>query len=99
MRHETELRPAPVIGPLGEHLRIEALPPPCTIRWTPRRKAEVVAAIDGDLLSFDDACVRYSLSFEELTSWQRAINRNGMRGLRVTRIQQYRELFERGRSY
>lgn len=80
-----------VIGPFGEALTMVGLPPRQTARWTIRRKAEVVAAVEGGLLTFDGACERYSLSLEELTSWQRALHRSGMPGLRVTRSQQYRE--------
>jgi hypothetical protein len=51
-----------------------------------RRKAEVVSAVAGGLLSVDEACERYGLSLEEFASWQRAVDRSGMPGLRVTRI-------------
>ena len=85
MLENQHIGPANVIGPLGEALTLDKLPPASTNRWTVRRKAEVVAAVAGGLLSFDDACERYSLSVEELTSWQRAVNRSGMPGLRVTR--------------
>ncbi len=95
MLETQKLRPARVIGPLGEALTIESLPPTDTARWTPRRKAEVVAAVAGDLLTFDEACERYLLSIEELTSWQRAVNRNGMPGLRVTRMQEYHDFNQR----
>jgi hypothetical protein len=76
-----------------------ALPPANTRRWVVRRKAEVVAAISGGLLSMQEACEHYSLTLEELASWQRAIERSGMPGLRVTRLQSYRELYERRRQY
>ncbi|WP_294010524.1 DUF1153 domain-containing protein [Sphingomonas sp.] len=79
-----------VIGPLGESLTLENLPATNTSRWTPLRKAEVVAAVEGGLLSVEEACRRYSLSIEEFTRWQSAINSRGVRGLRVTRIQEYR---------
>ena len=69
---------------------IEDLPPVNTRRWVIHRKAEVVAAVQGGLISLDDACQRYDLSVEEFLSWQSAINRNGLPGLRVTRVQQYR---------
>ena len=59
-----------------------------------RRKAEVVAAVAGGLLTVDEACKRYTLSLEEFTSWQRAVDRSGMPGLRVTRIKQYRDQYE-----
>jgi hypothetical protein len=99
MLENQKIRPAQVVGPLGEPLTLETLPPPNITRWVVRRKAEVVAAVAGGLLSFDDACQRYSLSVEELTSWQRAVNLSGMPGLRVTRIQDYREFHERRRTY
>ena len=94
MLENQKIRPAQVIGPLGEPLTIETLPPADTNRWVVRRKAEVVAAVAGGLLSVDEACQRYSLSLEEFTSWQRAVERSGMPGLRVTRIQQYRDVNE-----
>ena len=79
-----------VIGPTGAPLTIADLPPPNTQRWVIRRKAEVVAAVRGGLLSLDDACERYGLTNEEFLAWQQSIDRYGMPGLRTTRIQQYR---------
>jgi hypothetical protein len=66
------------------------LPSPDTKRWVIRRKAEVVAAVRGGLLSIDEACRRYTLSVEEFLSWQRAIEQYGLAGLRATKIQDYR---------
>ncbi len=83
-------RPKTVIGPAGEPLTIDDLPPPETRRWVIRRKAEVVAGVRNGLISLEDACNRYKLSAEEFLSWQRLIDRHGMRGLRTTRLQQYR---------
>lgn len=95
MLENQKFKPAAVIGPLGERLTLESLPPPSTTRWVIRRKAEVVAAVAGGLLTVDEACAIYSLSLEEFTGWQRAVDRSGMPGLRVTRIKLYRELYER----
>ena len=53
MEHQ-DIRPDQVIGPLGEPLSLADLPPPSTKRWVVRRKAEVVAAVNGGLLSVDD---------------------------------------------
>ena len=92
-------RPAQVIGPLGEPLTLDSLPPPSTTRWVVRRKAEVVAAVNGGLLSVDEACQRYTLSLEEFASWQRAVDRSGMPGLRVTRIQHYKSLYQRQQKF
>ncbi|MEE8189457.1 MAG: DUF1153 domain-containing protein [Kiloniellales bacterium] len=79
-----------VIGPAGAPLSINDLPPPDTKRWVIRRKAEVVAGVRNGLISLEDACNRYKLSVEEFLSWQRLIDDHGMRGLRTTRLQQYR---------
>ncbi len=91
MMHKKTQHRNKVIGPTGAPLTIEDLPPPNTKRWVIRRKAEVVAAVRGGLISLEDACTRYTLSVEEFLSWQRAIDRNGMPGLRTTRVQQYRD--------
>jgi len=80
-----------VIGPDGSPLTIADLPPKNTKRWVIRRKAEVVAAIRGGLLSIDEACERYRLTVDELLSWQRSIEKHGLPGLRATRLQDYRE--------
>ncbi len=79
-----------VIGPDGSPLTISDLPSPNTKRWVIRRKAEVVAAVRGGLLSLADACERYKLTVDEFLSWQRSIDRHGLPGLRATRIQDYR---------
>lgn len=96
MIENQDFKPAKVIGPLGEPMTLEDLPSPSTRRWVVRRKAEVVAAVKGGLLTVDEACERYGLSLEEFAGWQRAVERVGMQGLRVTRTQHYRALFERG---
>ncbi len=79
-----------VIGPTGTPLTLADLPPANTQRWVIRRKAEVVAAVRGGLLSLEDACDRYKLTSEEFGTWQTAIDQYGLAGLRTTRIQQYR---------
>jgi uncharacterized protein DUF1153 len=66
MLENQKIRPAQVIGPLGEPLTLDSLPPADTTRWVVRRKAEVVAAVAG---------------------------------LRVTRIKQYRDQYERQQRY
>ena len=79
-----------VIGPDGSPLTIAALPPPTTKRWVIRRKAEVVAAVRGGLLSLEEACSRYTLTVEEFLAWY-SIDQDGLAGLRTTRFQQYRQ--------
>ncbi len=87
---QTIVREASVIGPEGIPLTLATLPPPDTGRWVARRKAELVAAVKGGLLSLEQACERYNLSIEEFLSWQRQVDKHGLRGLRVTRLQSYR---------
>lgn len=99
MIENQKIKPAQVVGPLGEPLTIADLPPANTRRWVVRRKAEVVAAVNGGLLSIDEACERYDLTLEEFAGWQRAVDRSGMPGLRVTRLQHYRDLYERQQKY
>jgi hypothetical protein len=79
-----------VIGPPAAPLTLDDLPPSDTERWVIRRKAEVVAAVRGGLLTLDEACERYRLTNEEFLGWQKSIERYGMAGLRTTRLQQYR---------
>ncbi len=67
------------------------LPPTNTKRWVIRRKAEVVAGVRSGLLTLEEACKRYSLSIDEFLSWQRLMESHGVRGLRATRIQDYRQ--------
>ncbi len=67
------------------------LPSPNTKRWVVRRKAVVVAAVRNGTLSLQEACRRYNLSVEEFLAWQRSIDRYGVPGLRVTRLQIYRD--------
>ncbi|MCH8917850.1 MAG: DUF1153 domain-containing protein [Proteobacteria bacterium] len=71
-------------------MSINDLPPSDTKRWVIRRKAEVVAGVCAGLITIEEACERYTLSIEEFLSWQRLIDSHGVRGLRATKIQDYR---------
>ncbi len=61
-----------------------------SFRWTIQRKAEVVRAVRNGLLGLDEACERYRLSAEEFLNWEQLIATHGLRGLKVTRLQEYR---------
>ena len=61
------------------------------MRWVIRRKAEVVAAVRNGLIGLDEACERYRLSVEEFLNWEQMVNAHGLRGLRITRSQRYRD--------
>lgn len=84
-------KPDAIVGPTGERLTLASLPPPATKRWVIRRKAEVVAAVEGGLLSLEDARARYDLSEEEFGNWRKLIMAHGLAGLRTTKVQHYRE--------
>ncbi len=79
-----------VVGPDGGPLTVSDLPPSDTKRWVIRRKAVVVAAVRGGLLSLGEACDRYRLTVDEFLSWQQSIEKHGLQGLRATRVQDYR---------
>lgn len=83
-----------VIGPYGEVFTRDMLPP-SNVRWTARRKAEVVAVVHGGMLTMDEACAMYKITTEEYDLWERAIGRAGLSGLRVTKIQEYRKIMSR----
>lgn len=89
MLSEEMVRPA-VIGPDGRKITLADLPEPGIRRWVTRRKAEVVAAVRGELLTREDACRRYEISEEEFQGWERLFDRHGVKGLRTTRLQNYR---------
>jgi len=69
---------------------MDELPPPNTKRWVVRRKAAVVAAVQGGRITLEEALRRYQLTEEEFRTWQRAYDTHGLPGLRATRLQQYR---------
>ncbi len=79
-----------VVGPDGEPLTVADLPDPKTDRWVIKRKAQVVAAVRGGLLSLPEAGERYRISIDELITWHALLDTHGMRGLRTTQIGQYR---------
>jgi hypothetical protein len=75
-----------VIGPRGNVLTHDNLPPPHTQRWVAWRKAEIVTAVRGGLLSAEEACLRYTLTAAELDSWSAAYARHGLDGLKALRL-------------
>jgi len=87
--HDLKAKPTSVAGPLGQ-VTVDDLPSSSTTYWTARRKAEVLAAIDGGLMDFEEACERYRLSGEELAAWRHMLDRAGVPGLRITNRQRRR---------
>ena len=74
-----------VTRPDGTLLTPGSLPAADTQRWVIRRKADVVMAVQGGLITVEEACARYRLANEEFYAWQRAFERFGMDGLRIRR--------------
>src|SRR3546814_11500540 len=70
---DLKTKPTSVAGPLGP-VTVDDLPSSSTTYWTARRKAEVLAAIDGGLLDFEEACERYRLSRSE----ERRVGKEGV---------------------
>ena len=87
--HESD-KAAAVLHPTGRPISSADLPPNGIRRWTPMRKAELVACVRAGLITRTKACERYLLSEEELQSWDSYLDRHGVAGLRTTRLQEYR---------
>ncbi|MDE1966402.1 MAG: DUF1153 domain-containing protein [Patescibacteria group bacterium] len=79
-----------VLGPDGSPLTLADLPKPDTKRWVIRRKAEVVAAVDGGLITSVYACSRWHLTFEELENWRELVKKYGIAGLMATNVRRNR---------
>ncbi len=74
-----------VLGPDGGVLTLGDLPTVRLGRWVSRRKAIVVAAVRGGLISLDAACHRYEIAPEEFLAWQSALDQFGLKGLEATK--------------
>jgi len=86
-----ETGPVFVTLPDGSKLSRSDLPPKNTSRWVARRKAKVVAAVVGGLITDKEACEMYDLTTDELDGWIAAVRNHGPAALRVTAIQKYRQ--------
>ncbi len=76
------------IGPNGEVVTANDLPDGS--RWTAARKALVVVAVHGGLLTLEEALTRWNLTLPEYQSWERKAEKFGVQGLRQTHTQRYR---------
>ncbi|EKE43606.1 hypothetical protein OCGS_2338 [Oceaniovalibus guishaninsula JLT2003] len=84
--------PRAVTLPGGQVITRADLPDPDTRRWVASRKAAVVRAVAGGLISAEEACEMYELSEEEFLGWVRAVASHGESALKTTRLQRYRQL-------
>lgn len=87
-----EQGPVFITLPDGSKFSKSDLPPQNTSRWVARRKARVVMAVVGGLITNKEACKLYDLSEEELNSWCLAVKHHGTAALRATALQKYRQL-------
>jgi hypothetical protein len=83
MKAESKGPSGRVIGPDGFVRTLVNLPSPNTKRWVARRKAEIVSAVRGGVISMADALKRYEISSEEFLNWDSAYKRSGVSGLNV----------------
>lgn len=83
--------PRTITLPDGRILTLADLPESST-RWVASRKAIVAEAVEYGLMTRDDALARYGLTDEELDSWLAAIHRHGKNALKVTQLQNFRQL-------
>ena len=64
------------------------LPQSNEVRWVRRRKAQVVAAVRGGILTLSDALARYSLSLEEFIEWEREVGQELQERRRTGRLRE-----------
>lgn len=84
--------PRAVRLPGGKMMTRADLPAPDTKRWVASRKAAVVRAVLGGLISEEEALKTYGLTAEEFSAWRIAVDLHGEAALKTTRLQKYRQL-------
>jgi hypothetical protein len=80
-----------VVGPCGDVLTRREMPQNFRLRWTARRKAEVVIAVETGILSLNEACERYIISPEEFFTWKNDYAHEGMESLRCNALKRQRD--------
>jgi hypothetical protein len=71
--------------PNGDVISPTDLPPPKERCWSARRKALVVQAVRGGLITLEQAQERYELSDEEFRQWGKDYDALGQAGLKTLR--------------
>lgn len=84
--------PRAVTLPDGTVMTRADLPDAGTRRWVASRKAAVVRAVNGGLITREEALESYDISNEELDAWHAAVEQHGEAALKATSIQRYRQL-------
>lgn len=83
--------PRAVTLPDGSIMTRADLPDPDTRRWVASRKAAVVRAVNGGLISRSEATDTYGLTDEEFDAWNDAVSTHGEAALKATTLQRYRQ--------
>lgn len=83
--------PRSVTLPDGSIMTRADLPPAKTRRWVASRKAAVVKAVNGSLITREEALAMYLLSDEEFDEWENAVQNFGIDALKTTALQKYRQ--------
>jgi transposase-like protein len=68
-------------GPEFKTMSFLDLPCPKTVRWTSKRKAFVVCAIAGGIITIAEAAKRYGMEPEEIIEWMARYRTDGVLGL------------------
>lgn len=84
--------PRAVTLPDGTVMTRADLPDPKTRRWVASRKAAVVRAVAGGLVTQSEVIRTYGLSEEEFRSWRFAVDAHGEVALKSTLLQRYIQL-------
>ena len=84
-------RPRTMTLPDGRIISVADLPNRATQRWVASRKEIVVRAVQGGMISKDSAISKYNLSEEEFDSWELALGLFGAKGLKATKVRDYRQ--------
>lgn len=69
------------MGPCGNLITSAALPKSIAVRWTPKRKAEVMIAISKGLIPLASALRRYRISEDEFHDWTTKYENGGLSAL------------------
>ena len=77
-----------------EYVRVEKRLAQRTVELYALDLVKLKFAINTGVLSRAQACARYHISEIELRLWERAVQFAGVPGLRVTRVQIYKPIFE-----
>ncbi|MDD9976344.1 MAG: DUF1153 domain-containing protein [Boseongicola sp.] len=84
--------PRTVTLPDGTVMSRADLPDPKTRRWVASRKAAVIRAVDGGLITRSEALEIYDLSSEEFDNWHALVASHGESALKATNLKRYRQL-------